>query len=125
MKTKEQVLAIKSLTPAQKERAIAYFTAQERFKKPLTMPCDNDTQVKDFCNGLQAKYDKRKAAEKKAKEKKAAKEAEVKEVAMLLAEAKKYGFNTDDVKKLILDTIKEKKNASILAQIEALKAQLV
>lgn len=125
MKTKEQVLAVKGLTAAQKERVEAYFTALGRFKKPMEMPCDTDAQVKDFINGLQAKYDKRKAAEKKAKEKKAAKIEEMREVVALLNEAKKYGFNITDVKKLILDTIKEKKNASILAQIEALKAQLV
>ncbi len=125
MKTKEQVLAIKGLTAEQKERAIAYFTAQERFHKPLTMPCDNDAQVKDYLNGLQANYNKRKAAEKKAREKKATKMAELKEIVDLLNEAKKYGYNTADVKELVMGAIKEKKNAAILAQIESLKKQLI
>lgn len=125
MKTKEQVLAIKGLTAAQKERAIAYFTAQERFKKPLTMPCDNEAQVKDYINGLQANYDKRKAAEKRAKEKKAAKMEEVKEVVALLNDAKKYGYSISDVKDLVMNAIREKKNAAILAQIESLKKQLI
>ena len=125
MKTKEQVLAIKSLTAEQKERAVAYFTAQERFHKPLTMPCDTEAQVKDYLNGLQANYNKRKAAEKRAKEKKATKMAEVKEVVALLNEAQKYGYSIPDVKELVMGAIKEKKNAAILAQIESLKKQLI
>lgn len=125
MKTKEQVLAIKGLTAAQKERATAYFTAQERFKKPLTMPCDTEAQVKDYIAGLQANYDKRKAAEKRAKERKAAKMAELNEVVVLLNDAKKYGYSTADVKELVMGAIKEKKNAAILAQIESLKKQLI
>ena len=125
MKTKEQVLAMKSLTASQKERAQAYFDAQGRFHKPLTMPCNNEKEVVEFIDALQKRYEKRKAAEAKRKEKKVNEQAEVKKVLAVIKEAKTYGFTLDDVIAAVESIIKDKKNAKILAQIEELKAKLV
>jgi len=125
MKTKEQVLAMKSLTASQKERAQAYFDAQGRFHKPLTMPCNNEKEVVEFIDALQKRYEKRKAAEAKRKEKKVNEQAEVKKVIAVVKEAKAYGFTLDDVIAAVESIIKDKKNAKILAQIEELKAKLV
>jgi len=125
MKTKEQVLAMKSLTASQKERAQAYFDAQGRFHKPLTMPCNNEKEVVEFIDTLQKRYEKRKAAEAKRKEKKVNEQEEVKKVLAVVKEAKAYGFTLDDVIAAVESIIKDKKNAKILAQIEELKAKLV
>ena len=125
MKTKEQVLAMKSLTASQKERAQAYFDAQGRFHKPLTMPCNNEKEVVEFIDALQKRYEKRKAAEAKRKEKKVNEQAEMKKVLAVVKEAKAYGFTLDDVIAAVESIIKDKKNAKILAQIEELKAKLV
>ena len=125
MKTKEQVLAMKSLTASQKERAQAYFDAQGRFHKPLTMPCNNEKEVVEFIDTLQKRYEKRKAGEAKRREKKVNEQEEVKKVLAVVKEAKAYGFTLDDVIAAVESIIKDKKNAKILAQIEELKAKLV
>ena len=125
MKTKEQVMAMKSLTAPQRKRAADYFDAQERFHKPLSMPCSNEKEVIDFISRLEANYNKRKAAEKKRAEKREARREEALLVINAVNEAKAYGFTTEDIVKVIKDTIKAKKNAKILAQIEELKSKLV
>ncbi len=125
MKTKEQVLAIGTLSAQQRQRAEAFFQAAERFKKPLQINANTNDEVKKFLDDLQKKYDKRKEAEAKKKEKQAAKNEETKAVLDLIAEAKKYEFTTEDVISAVKDIIKERKNAAIQAQIEALQAQLI
>ena len=125
MKTKEQVLAIGTLSFQQRQTAEAFFQAAERFKKPLQINANTNDEVKKFLDDLQKKYDKRKAAEAKKKEKQAAKNEETKAVLDLIAEAKKYKFTTEDVISAVKDIIKERKNAAIQAQIEALQAQLL
>lgn len=125
MKTKEQVLAIGTLSAQQRQRAEAFFQAAERFKKPLQINANTNDEVKKFLDDLQKKYDKRKAAEAKKKEKQAAKNEETKAVLDLIAEAKKYEFTTEDVISAVKDIIKERKNAAIQAQIKALQAQLL
>lgn len=125
MKTKEQVLSISSLTPEQKVRANAYFTAMERFKKPLEMPCKTNDEVIKFINKLQDKYNLRKEAEAKRKEAAEANKKELTELLQLVSEVKKYGYTLEDVKNIVKDAIKEKKNAAIYAKIEELKSQLV
>lgn len=125
MKTKEQVLAIGTLSAQQRQRAEAFFQAAERFKKPLQINANTNDEVKKFLDDLQKKYEKRKAAEAKKKEKQAAKDEETKAVLDLIAEAKKYEFTTEDVISAVKDIIKERKNAAIQAQIAALQAQLL
>jgi len=125
MKTKEEVLAIGTLSAQQRQRAEAFFQAAERFKKPLQINANTNDEVKKFLDDLQKKYEKRKAAETKKKEKQAAKDEETKAVLDLIAEAKKYEFTTEDVISAVKDIIKERKNAAIQAQIAALQAQLL
>lgn len=125
MKTKEEVLAIGTLSAQQRQRAEAFFQAAERFKKPLQINANTNDEVKKFLDDLQKKYEKRKAAEVKKKEKQAAKDEETKAVLDLIAEAKKYEFTTEDVISAVKDIIKERKNAAIQAQIAALQAQLL
>ena len=125
MKTKEQVLSMKNLTAAQKERATLYFEAQERFHKPLTMPCNNEKEVLEYIAGLQTRYEKRKAAEARRRDRIAQQKAAFRRIATTVNEAGKYGFTVDDIINIINDSIREKKNAKILAQIEELKAKLI
>lgn len=125
MKTKEQVLSISSLTPEQKERANAYFVAMERFKKPQEMPCKTNDEVIKFINNLQNNYNNRKKAEIRKKAAKEAIEKDRKELLQLVSEAKKYGYTLEDVKNIVMDAIKAKKNEAILAKIEELKSQLI
>lgn len=125
MKTKEQVLAIGTLTAQQRKRAEDFFKAAERFKKPQEINANSTEEVKRFLDDLQTKYDKRKAAEAKKKAKMAAQAEETKAVLDLIAEAKKYEFTTEDVISAVKEIIKERKNAAIQAQIAALQAQLL
>ncbi len=125
MKTKEQVLAIKSLNAQQRKRAEDYFMAQERFHKPLTMPCSNEKEVVDFITRLENNYKKRKEAEARRAKRITAKKEELAAVIDALNEAKSYGFTTEDVISVIKETVKAKKNEKILKQIEELKSKLV
>lgn len=125
MRTKEQVLAIGTLTAQQRKRAEDFFKAAERFGKPQQINANTNDEVKKFLDELIVKYDKRKAAEAKKKAKKAAQAEETKAVLDLIAEAKKYEFTTEDVISAVKEIIKERRNAAIQAQIEALQAQLL
>jgi transposase len=125
MKTKEQVLAMKSLTASQKERAQAYFDAQERFHKPLTMPCNNEKEVLDYIVRLEENYKKRKEAEARKRERVEQKKANFRMVANAVNDAAKYGFTINEIIDVINNAVRDKKNAKILAQIEELKAKLV
>lgn len=125
MKTKEQVLAMKSLTASQKERAQAYFDAQGRFHKPLTMPCNNEKEVLDYIVKLEENYKKRKKAEAKKQERKEQQKANFKLIANAVNDAAKYGFTVKEIIDVINNAVRDKKNAKILAQIEELKAKLV
>lgn len=70
MKTKEEVLAIGTLSAQQRQRAEAFFQAAERFKKPLQINANTNDEVKKFLDDLQKKYEKRKAAEVKRRKNK-------------------------------------------------------
>jgi len=125
MKTKEQVLNIKTLTDVQRKRAEDFFLAQERFHKPLTLPANNEAEVKQMLDKMQKNYEARKAAEAKARERKAEKLNEHAAIIDAINQAKSYGFTTEDIIGIINETIRAKKNEKILAQIEELKAKLV
>ena len=66
--TKEQVFSL-NLTPAEKERAEAYFFACERFKRPLEIEGATEKEIKDFLAEQETKYQKRKSLDKKRSEK--------------------------------------------------------
>ncbi len=125
MKTKEQVLAVVGLTARQRERAEAFFQAQERFHKPLTMDVNTAQEVKEKLNAMIEAYDKRKAAEARSKERKEAKKAEYDSLVELVKDATNYGFTFEDVVQGIRNMIKERKNEEINAKIAELQAQLI
>lgn len=124
MKTLEQVLSVRGLTAAQKERAKEWAKAQERFGKPTEFDVETDQQVKDRLNQLQLNYEKRKAREAKTKEAKDAIKAEVEALTKVVNDAKKYNVSLEEIIGIINAGIKEKKNAALLAQIAELQAQL-
>lgn len=125
MKTKEEVLAIGTLSTQQRQRAEAFFQAAERFGKPQQIEANNVEEVKRFLNGLQARYEKRKAAEARKHDREEAEKNEIQGVIDLVKSAQEYGFTVDDVLNAVRDIIRERKNAAINAQIEALRAQLI
>jgi len=125
MKTKEEVLAIGTLSTQQRQRAEAFFQAAERFGKPQQIEANNVEEVKRFLNGLQARYEKRKAAEARKHDREEAEKNEIQGVINLVKSAQEYGFTVDDVLNAVRDIIRERKNAAINAQIEALRAQLI
>lgn len=125
MKTKEEVLAIGTLSAQQRQRAEAFFQAAERFGKPQQIEANNVEEVKRFLNGLQTRYEKRKAAEQRKRDREEAEANEIQGVIDLVKSAQEYGFTVDDVLNAVRDIIRERKNAAINAQIEALRAQLI
>lgn len=125
MKTKEQVLAIGTLSAQQRQRAEAFFQAAERFGKPQEIEANTVEEVKTFLNGLQTRYEKRKAAEQRKHDREEAEKNEIQGVIDLVKQAQEYGFTVDDVLNAVRDIIRERKNAAINAQIEALRAQLI
>lgn len=125
MKTKEEVLAIGTLSAQQRQRAEAFFQAAERFGKPQQIEANNVEEVKRFLNGLQTRYEKRKAAEQRKHDREEAERNEIQGVINLVKQAQEYGFTVDDVLNAVRDVIRERKNAAINAQIEALRAQLI
>ena len=125
MKTKEEVLAIGTLSTQQRQRAEAFFQAAERFGKPQQIEANNVEEVKRFLNGLQARYEKRKAAEARKHDREEAEKNEIQGVINLVKSAQEYGFTVDDVLNAVRNIIRERKNAAINAQIEALRAQLI
>lgn len=124
-KTLEQVLAVRGLTAAQKERAKEWAKAQERFGKPTTFEVDTDQQVKDRLNQLQQQYDKRKAREEKVKAAKEAEKAENETIYSVIKEAKALGFSVNDIAGFVRSGIKEKRNAILREKIAELQAQLI
>lgn len=124
-KTKQEVLAIAGLTSEQKERAEAFFTAQERFHKPLEIQANTNQEVKQFLNQLIENYNKRKEREAKSKAKAAKKQQQVETIQALITDANEYGFTFDEIVEAINNAVKEKKNAAIRAKIAELEAQLV
>ena len=125
MKTKEQVLAIGTLSTNQRQRAEAFFQAAERFGKPQQIDANSNEEVKRFLDGLQTRYEKRKAAEQRKRDREEAEANEIQGVIDLVKQAQQYGFTVDDVLNAVRDIIRERKNAAINAQIEALRAQLI
>lgn len=125
MKTKEQVLAIGTLSTNQRQRAEAFFQAAERFGKPQQIDANSNEEVKRFLDGLQTRYEKRKAAEQRKRDREEAEANEIQGVIDLVKQAQEYGFTVDDVLNAVRDIIRERKNAAINAQIEALRAQLI
>lgn len=123
-KTLEQVLAVRGLVDAQKERAIDWFKAQQRFGKEQLMPVNNDSETKAFLTKLVDNYNKRKMRDGKKKAEKAAEEAENQEIYLAIEDAKKFGFTVDNIVEAIKATIKEKKNEQLRQKIAELQAQL-
>lgn len=124
--TKEQILQIVGLTPEQKQRVEAAFTAAERTKGTCVLAsCTTEAEVKTAIAKLMDNYAKRCAAKEKKASKKAETTAEVDALTAILTEAKKYGFTATDVVNAVKNLIKEKKNAEIQAKIAELQAQMI
>jgi len=123
-KTLKQVLAVKGLVDAQKERANDWFKAQQRFGKELLMPVNTDAETMEFLNKLVDNYNKRKMRDDKKKAAKAAKATENAAIFEAIEDAKKFGFTVDNIVSAIKATIKEKKNEQLRQKIAELEAQL-
>jgi len=123
-KTLKQVLAVKGLVDAQKERANDWFKAQQRFGKELLMPVNTDAETMEFLNKLVDNYNKRKMRDDKKKAAKAAKATENAAIFEAIEDAKKFGFTVDNIVSAIKATIKEKKNEQLCQKIAELEAQL-
>lgn len=132
--TKEQVLAVASLTATQKERATEWFKAAFRTQpkgaprkaeNEITLEVANVTALKEFLNELIKKHNKRVEANDKKKAAKAADEEKLLALKELVESAKEFDMNFDDVVEAVKQSFKEKKNAAIREQIAALQAQLV
>ena len=124
-KNKEQVLAVVGLTAAQRERAEAFFQAQERFHKAQVMPVNTNQEVKDYLNKMIENYDKRKERDRKKSEEEAANKTQLETVKELIKSGAEYGFTFDDIINAVNEAMKERKNAAIRAKIAELEAQLV
>lgn len=120
--TKEQILALSTLTKEQKERVEASFDAAIKFKKPCKFESLNTTdEVVKEIERLQKNYSKRKEAEAGKKAKEQAKQEQLNKVAemMALAEKEKIELNIDDIEY----TFNEKYNARIDEQIAILEGK--
>ena len=129
--TEKEVLAIKGLTNAQKERAKAFFTMQRNLHRKEEMD-GTASEIKEYLTKKVKEYEKRKENEKKRKEKKAQQKEEERKIIELFRAAKGVGLSTESIIKEIEGKIKEKKNEKVLAkmaelenQIEELKNKLV
>ena len=113
--TEKEVLTIKGLTNAQKERAKAFFTMQRNLHRKEEMD-GTPSEIKE--------YEKRKENEKKRKEKKAQQKEEEKKIIELFKTAKGVGLSTESIIEEIEKKIKEKKNEKVLAKMAELEKQM-
>lgn len=121
--TEKEVLEIKGLTNAQKERASAYFLMQRNLHRKEEMD-GTESEIKEYLRQKEKEYEKRKENEKKRKEKKARQKEEEKKIIELFRAAKGVGLSFESIVKEIEKKIKEKKNEKVLQQIEEYKKKL-
>lgn len=121
--TEKEVLEIKGLTNAQKERARAYFLMQRNLHRKEEMD-GTASEIKDYLSKKVTEYDKRKENEKKRKEKKAQQKEEEKKIIELFYTAKGVGLSVETIVEEIEKKIKEKKNEKVLAKMAELEKQM-
>lgn len=121
--TEKEVLAIKGLTNAQKERAKAYFLMQRNLHRKKEMD-GTPSEIKEYLTQKVKEYEKRKENEKKRKEKKAQLKEEEKRIIELFKTAKGVGLSTESIIEEIEKKIKEKKNEKVLAKMAELEKQM-
>ena len=121
--TEKDVLEIKGLSSAQKERARAYFTMQRNLHRKEEME-GTTSEIKEYLNKKVKEYEKRKENEKKRKEKKARQKEEEKKIIELFRTAKGVGLSTESIVEEIEKKIKEKKNEKVLAKMAELEKQM-
>lgn len=123
--TEKQVLAALK-TNEQKERAKAIILASQRFgKKSPFDKMKDEAEVLDYVVEAVKTYKKRKELESKAAERKAQQKADIDVLVRTYKDAIKNGSSHQEVIDTISGIYKEKHNARIREQIEALKAQLI
>lgn len=121
--TEKEVLEIKGLTNAQKERASAYFLMQRNLHRKEEMD-GTESEIKEYLRQKEKEYEKRKENEKKRKEKKAQQKEEEKKIIELFKTAKGVGLSTESIIEEIEKKIKEKKNEKVLAKMAELEKQM-
>lgn len=121
--TEKEVLAIKGLTNAQKERAKAFFTMQRNLHRKEEMD-GTPSEIKEYLTQKVKEYEKRKENEKKRKEKKAQLKEEEKKIIELFKTAKGVGLSVETIVEEIEGKIKEKKNEKVLAKMAELEKQM-
>ncbi len=121
--TEKEVLEIKGLTNAQKERAKAFFSMQRNLHKSEEME-GTAFEIKAYLNKKVEEYVKRKENEKKRKEKKAQQKEEERKIIELFKMAKGVGLSAESIVEELEKKIKEKRNEKVLQQIEEYKKKL-
>lgn len=120
---KEQVLAIRGLTPEQREQAERYFKTMKAINKPQVID-GNVTQVKEILNKQLERYKKRK--EKRSEKQQKLEQAKEHDNAILevINTARKY-IEDDEIINAITNAYKEKHNQKIEEQIEKLREKMI
>lgn len=123
--TKNQVLAALT-TKEQKERVEAIYQAALRFgkKSPFEL-MKTQKEVIDYVNNAVNVYFARKVKQKALENKKKAEKAKLDEVIQAYKEALKNGASQQEILDAITGIYKNKYNARIQEQIDALKAQMI
>ena len=121
--TEKDVLEIKGLSSAQKERAKAYFLMQRNLHRAEEMD-GTTSEIKEYLNKKVKEYEKRKENEKKRKEKKAQQKEEEKKIIELFNTAKGVGLSVETIVEEIEKKIKEKRNEKVLAKMAELEKQM-
>lgn len=123
--TDKQVLAALT-TNEQKERAMAIIQTAQRFGKKTPFELmKSQKEVIDYVNNAVNVYFARKAKQKALENKKKAEKAKLDEVLKTYKEAVKNGATHQEVLDVITGIYKNKYNARIQAQIDALKSQMI
>ena len=121
--TEKEVLEIKGLTNAQKERAKAFFLMRRNLHKSEEIE-GTASEIKAYLNKKVEEYKNRKENEKKRKEKKAQQKEEEKKIIELFKTAKGVGLSAEAIVEEIERKIKEKKNEKVLAKMAELEKQM-
>ncbi len=121
--TEKEVLEIKGLTNAQKERASAYFLMQRNLHRKEEMD-GTESEIKEYLRQKEKEYKKRKENEKKRKEKRAQQKEEEKKIIELFRAAKVVGLSTESIIEEIEKKIKEKRNEKVLQQMAELEKKM-
>lgn len=123
--TDKQVLAALT-TNEQKERAMAIIQTAQRFgKKTPFESMKTQKEVIDYVNNAVNVYFARKVKQKAQENKKKAEKAKLDEVIQAYKEALKNGASHQEILDAITGIYKNKFNARIQEQIDALKAKML